>query len=240
LSDPNPNCSCFDPESIILESIFDGFQEDLDIDPDDIDYGELVNTVFKVYTSVCWEEVPPSLENPYGVCRLCQGNACCEVEYQVIYKKIHYHDPLGESYEILAVDEVNYIGNQNPLNISCPEPCEYECDNWVIDDEDWDELLDPPMGKKPIFKSEIRFSSIVHPNPTLNNVTIRLNSNPKNRISLKLLDNNGRTVYSKNNFDYNDGSGIVVEFSNFESGVYYYIIESENQIIYTGKIISNK
>lgn len=79
------------------------------------------------------------------------------------------------------------------------------------------------------------FSAQVFPNPSSEQIQIKLPSNLTGTYSFKLIDLNGKELLNhlvKESF-------AVIDISTFESATYYLLISSEDSVIQTFKVIKN-
>ena len=72
----------------------------------------------------------------------------------------------------------------------------------------------------------------VYPNPANDRITIRFNSNTKAKQQLTIYDAKGRVVYAKK---IEQTSETTLSTSNFNPGIHFITVQSNGQVIATGK-----
>jgi hypothetical protein len=76
----------------------------------------------------------------------------------------------------------------------------------------------------------------VFPNPVASMLNVNINSSVDKKVSLKLLDNNGNTIYLTST--YSKGSTVSINLRNVASGVYHLVIQdSSGAVISTYEIV---
>jgi hypothetical protein len=82
---------------------------------------------------------------------------------------------------------------------------------------------------------EIKLSMSVYPNPTISNITLKVEDLSLNDLKIELFDTNGRQIQSRKV----QSTNIFIDLENLPSSTYILKVESENKTIKTFKIIKN-
>jgi hypothetical protein len=80
---------------------------------------------------------------------------------------------------------------------------------------------------------EIKLSMSVYPNPTISNITLKVEDLGLNDLRIELFDTNGRQIQSKKV----QSTNTFIDLENLPSSTYILKVESENKTIKTFKII---
>jgi hypothetical protein len=99
----------------------------------------------------------------------------------------------------------------------------------ITSNEDiWDDQFSLPVHRSgtsvTYFQHDLKL--IIYPNPTTDLLFLRSESDVNSHLNIRLLDNLGRTVYSKNYPVLNNKDLMTVDLSNCQSGIYILQIES--------------
>ncbi|MFM9988741.1 T9SS type A sorting domain-containing protein [Flavobacterium sp.] len=82
---------------------------------------------------------------------------------------------------------------------------------------------------------EIKLSMSVYPNPTISNITLKVEDLSLNDLKIELFDTNGRQIQSRKV----QSTNTFIDLENLPSSTYILKVESENKTIKTFKIIKN-
>jgi hypothetical protein len=82
---------------------------------------------------------------------------------------------------------------------------------------------------------EIKLSMSVYPNPTISNITLKVEDLSLNDLKIELFDTNGRQIQSR----IVQSTNTFIDLENLPSSTYILKVESENKTIKTFKIIKN-
>lgn len=82
---------------------------------------------------------------------------------------------------------------------------------------------------------EIKLSMSVYPNPTVSNITLKVEDLSSDNLKIELFDINGRHIQSKKI----QNKETSIDLENLPSSTYILKVESENKTIKTFKIIKN-
>lgn len=74
------------------------------------------------------------------------------------------------------------------------------------------------------------FSANIFPNPANNNITVELTSNKNSKVSVKIMDINGR-VYLSENLSVNSGlNKSVIDINSLSAGIYFVAIDNDENV----------
>ncbi len=82
---------------------------------------------------------------------------------------------------------------------------------------------------------EIKLSMSVYPNPTISNITLKVEDLSLNDLNMELFDINGKKIQTIKI----QNTNTVIELENLPSSTYILKVERENKTIKTFKIIKN-
>jgi hypothetical protein len=81
----------------------------------------------------------------------------------------------------------------------------------------------------------VNFEVLIYPNPTKNDINIKVNSSVQNNLNYELFDIQGRIIHSQRvEFD-----NTKISLSTLPASIYLLQIKSDNKILKTFKIIKN-
>ena len=83
--------------------------------------------------------------------------------------------------------------------------------------------------------SELNINLVVYPNPTLDNLTLKIENNDKNDFHYQIIDINGRILIETKLI----GNDTNIQMGNFIKATYFLKITQNNKEVKTFKIIKN-